>query len=59
MEIQNVSPFVSAEAYAVGQRDGFKAGVAVGVVAVLVVKALRNRKTKRALFCNHNCDKHK
>lgn len=47
MEIDPVSPFVSAEAYRIGQQDGFKVGVIAGVAAVLVIKAVRSSRKKR------------
>lgn len=49
-QVIDVSPFVSAEAYRVGQKDGFRSGLVAGVVLVLLVKAVRNRNNKRPQF---------
>lgn len=46
-----VSPFVVADAYRVGQTDGFRTGIVVGVVAcALVHAAFKNRKRDRGWF---------
>lgn len=48
MENNNtVSPFVVAEAYRVGQQDGFKAGLIVGVGAVVLIKAVSKHVERR------------
>lgn len=45
MESTEISPFVVADAYRIGRDDGFKAGIAAGVVIVVLAKAaLKNRK---------------
>lgn len=51
MEIPtDTNPFVVADAYRIGQTDGVKTGIAVGVVATILVKAaLNNRKKNREL----------
>jgi hypothetical protein len=46
MELNSVSPYVSADVYRIGQHDGFKAGLAAGVVGMLVIKAVRNSRKK-------------
>lgn len=42
-----VTPFVIADAYRIGQSDGFKAGLAVGIVTVLLVKAAARKRGRR------------
>lgn len=50
-----VSPFVVADAYRVGQSDGFRNGVVVGVVVcALVHAAFKNRKSDRGWFHKKN-----
>lgn len=46
----DVSPFVTADAYRIGQKDGFKAGIAAGIVLVLLIKAAAKRNDRRPLF---------
>jgi hypothetical protein len=46
----DINPFVSADAYRTGQKDGFKAGLAAGVVVVLLVKAALKKTDRRPLF---------
>lgn len=49
-ETMVTSPYIAAESYRVGQIDGFKAGVAAGVVAMVLIKSLRQRKNTRPPF---------
>lgn len=53
----DVSPFVSADAYRIGQQDGFRSGVIAGVVVVLLVKAALRKKDRRPLFRTKNTNK--
>lgn len=46
MDITPVSPYATAEAYRIGQIDGFKAGLAAGVVAVVLVRSMRRKHQK-------------
>lgn len=41
------SPFVIAETYRIGQHDGFKTGLLVGVVGFVLIKtAVKNHKRR-------------
>lgn len=47
MNEQNAAPYVFADVYRCGQNDGFKAGLAVGVVGLLLIKtAVKNHKRR-------------
>lgn len=47
-----VSPFVIADAYRIGQSEGFKTGIAAGVVLTVLVSAALKNHRRRRLFKN-------
>lgn len=42
----NTTPFVIADAYRLGQNDGFRAGLVIGAAAVLLVKVASRKQSK-------------
>lgn len=54
MDNITVSPFTVADAYRVGQNDGFKAGIITGAVVVVLLKAAFDNRKQRKYWVRKN-----